>query len=50
MTYIFTGMFVISADTEDEARDGLLELLAYHVGRDNSEAYELEEIILDEED
>ena len=44
MTYYFTGMFAISADSEDEARDGLLELLAYHVGRDDSEAFTLEEV------
>jgi hypothetical protein len=43
VTYIFTGTFAISAETEEEARDGLLELLAYHVARDSSEAFTLEE-------
>ena len=44
-TYVFSGMFCVGAETEDQARDGLLELLAEIVGRDNSEPFVLEEIL-----
>lgn len=43
-TYVFTGMFCVGAETEDEARDGLMELMAEIVMRDDSEAFVLEEI------
>lgn len=44
-TYVFTGMFCVSAETEDQARDGLMELVAGIVARDNDEAFVLEEIM-----
>lgn len=47
-TFVFTGMFCVGAETEEEARDGLMELLAEIVGRDNSEPFVLEEIIEEE--
>lgn len=43
-TYIFTGMFCVHADSESEARDGLMELLAETVARENQDAFVLEEI------
>lgn len=42
--YIFTGMFCVHADNESEARDGLMELLAETVARENQDAFVLEEI------
>jgi hypothetical protein len=47
-TYVFTGIFCVGAETEEEARDGLMELMAEIVGRDNDEAFVLEEIIEEE--
>ena len=47
-TFVFTGMFCVGAESEDEARDGLMELLAEIVGRDNSEPFVLEEILEEE--
>lgn len=44
-TYVFTGMFCVGAETEEQARDGLMELISEIVGRDNDEAFVLEEII-----
>lgn len=44
-TYVFTGMFCVGAETEEEARDGLMELIAEIAARDNDEAFVLEEII-----
>jgi len=46
--YIFTGMFTVHAESEDAARDGLMELMNELVGRDNSEPFVLEEIIAEE--
>lgn len=48
-TYIFTGMFCVGAETEDQARDGLMELLNELVGRDDSDPFVLEEVIEEEE-
>ena len=47
-TYVFTGMFCVSAETEEQARDGLMELVAEIVSRDNDEAFVLEEILTDD--
>lgn len=44
-TYVFTGMFCVGAETYEEARDGLMELIAEIAARDNDEAFVLEEII-----
>ena len=46
--YVFTGMFCIHADNETEARDGLMELLAETVARENQDAFVLEEIMRDD--
>lgn len=43
-TYVFSADFCIGADSEDEARDGLLELLAEIVGRNNSGPFDLIDI------
>lgn len=40
-TYVFSTDFHIGAETEDEARDGLLELLAEIVRADDSTAFDL---------
>lgn len=48
--YVFTGMFCIHAETEDQARDGLMELLAETVARENQDAFTLEEIITEDAD
>jgi hypothetical protein len=47
-TYVFTGMFCIGAETEEEARDGLMELVAEIVARNNDETFVLEEIVTEE--
>lgn len=47
--YIFTGMFTVHAESEDQARDGLMELMNELVGKDDSEPFILEEIIGEEE-
>jgi hypothetical protein len=47
-TYVFSTDLYIGADSLDEARDGLLELLAEIVGRNNSEPFELIEMIYEE--
>ena len=46
--YVFTGMFYIGAETEEEARDGLMELVAEIVARNNDETFVLEEIVTEE--
>lgn len=43
-TYIFTGSFAVGAENEDSARDGLLELLSYLVGREDTDPFVLEEV------
>jgi hypothetical protein len=40
-TYVFSTDFHIGASSEDEARDGLLELLAEIVRADDSTAFDL---------
>lgn len=40
-TYVFSTDFHIAADSEDQARDGLLELLAEIVRADDSSAFDL---------
>lgn len=40
-TYVFSTDFHIAADGEDQARDGLLELLAEIVRADDSAAFDL---------
>jgi chorismate mutase len=47
-TYVFSTDLYIGADSLEEARDGLLELLAEIVGRNNSEPFELIEMIYEE--
>jgi hypothetical protein len=47
-TYVFTGMFCVGAESEEQARDGLMELVAEIVARDNDEAFVLEEILTEE--
>lgn len=49
-TYVFSTDLYVGADSLDEARDGLLELLAEIVGRNNSEPFELIEMIYEEID
>jgi hypothetical protein len=49
-TYVFSTDLYIGADSLDEARDGLLELLAEIVGRNNSEPFELIEMIYEGKD
>ena len=44
-TYVFTGMFCVGAETEEQARDGLMELIAEIVRHDNDETFVLEEVI-----
>ena len=48
MIYYFTGKFVIAAENEESARDGLLELLSYLCGREDSEAFEIDAIEYEE--
>jgi hypothetical protein len=48
-TYVFTGMFCVGAESEEEARDGLMELIAEIVRNDDEAAFVLEEVIPDEE-
>jgi hypothetical protein len=40
-TYVFSTDFCIGADSEAEARDGLMELLAEIVGRNDSSPFDL---------
>jgi hypothetical protein len=47
-TYVFGTDLYIGADSLDEAREGLLELLAEIVGRNNSDPFDLKEIIYEE--
>jgi hypothetical protein len=47
-TYVFSTDFYIGAESEEQARDGLLELLNEIVGRDDSSPFDLIET-LDEE-
>ena len=47
-TYVFTGMFCVGAESEEQARDGLMELVAEIVAHDNDEAFVLEEILTEE--
>jgi hypothetical protein len=48
--YVFSTDFYIGADNEDQARDGLLELLAEIVHRDDSSVFDLIETIEEEQD
>lgn len=48
-TYVFTVMLCVGAETEDEARDGALDLLAEIARNDDTAALVLEEIIEGEE-
>jgi hypothetical protein len=49
-TYVFSTDLHIGAGSEDEARDGLLELLAMMVRGDDSGAFDLVEMIYEERD
>jgi hypothetical protein len=48
-TYVFTGMFCVGAESEEEARDGLMELIAEIVRSGDEAAFVLEEVIPYEE-
>lgn len=48
-TYVFSADFYIAAESEEQARDGLLELLAEIVGRDNSDPFDLIETLEEDE-
>jgi hypothetical protein len=47
-TYVFSTDLYIGADSLEEARDGLLELLAMMVRGEDSGAFELIEMIYEE--
>jgi chorismate mutase len=47
-TYVFSTDFYIGAESEEQARDGLLELLNEIVGRDDSSPFDLIEMIYEE--
>ena len=49
-TYVFTTDLYVGADSLDQARDGLLELLAMMVRGEDSGAFETKEIIYEETD
>jgi hypothetical protein len=49
-TFVFSGMFCVGAETEEEARDGLMELMAEIVARNNDEAFGLDEILTEADD
>ena len=48
-TYVFTGMFHVGAESEEEARDGLMELIAEIARNNDAEAFVLEETIPQEQ-
>ena len=48
-TYVFSTDFYIGAESEEQARDGLLELLNEIVGRDDSSPFDLIETLDEEE-
>ena len=47
-TYVFSTDLYVGADSLAEAREGLLELLAEIVGRNNSEAFHVKDMIYEE--
>ena len=47
-TYVFGTDLYVGADSLDEARDGLLELLADIVRRNDSDAFYVKEMIYEE--
>jgi len=47
-TFVFSTDFYISAETEEQARDGLMELLAELVRKDRSEVFDLIEVLEEE--
>jgi len=47
-TYAFSAEFCVGADSEDQARDGLLEFLAEIVRDDDSSVFDLIETIEEE--
>ena len=47
-TYVFSADFYIGADGEMEARDGLLELLAEIVRRNDDDAFYVKEMVYEE--
>ena len=49
-TYVFGTDLYVGADTLDEARDGLLELLAMIVRGEDSGAFDVKEVIYEEID
>ena len=49
MTYVFSTDFHIAAESEEQARDGLMELLAAIVRSDNSDPFDLIETLEEDE-
>ena len=49
-TYVFGTDLYVGADSLDEARDGLLELLAMIVRGEDSGAFDVKEVIYEEID
>ena len=47
-TYVFGTDLYVGADSLEDARDGLLELLAEIVGRNNSDPFDVKEVIYEE--
>lgn len=47
-TYVFSTDLYVGADSLDEARDGLLELLAMMVRGEDSGAFDVKEVIYEE--
>jgi hypothetical protein len=43
--YVFKGTFYVGAESEEEARDGLMELIAEIARNNDAEAFEFEETI-----
>jgi len=48
-TYVFKGTFYVGAESEEEARDGLMELIADIARNNDAEAFEFEETIPEEQ-
>lgn len=49
-TYVFSTDLYVGADSLEDARDGLLELLAMMVRGDDSGAFDVKEVIYEERD
>jgi len=49
-TYVFSTDLYVGADSLEDARDGLLELLAEIVGRNDGDAFYVKDMIYEERD